>query len=67
MADDPVSSGDGKSRGSARPIRVWTLGQTVDEGVYTFDFHRDSLLGFVRALDLSDVTLVVQDWAACSA
>ena len=34
----------------------------ADEGVYTFDFHRDSLLGFVRALDLSDVTLVVQDW-----
>src|ERR1700758_5361255 len=34
----------------------------ADEGVYTFDFHRNSLLAFVRALDLSDVTLVVQDW-----
>jgi haloalkane dehalogenase len=32
------------------------------EGVYTFDFHRNSLLAFVRALDLSNVTLVVQDW-----
>jgi haloalkane dehalogenase len=34
----------------------------ADEGVYTFDFHRGSLLAFVRVLDLSDVTLVVQDW-----
>jgi pimeloyl-ACP methyl ester carboxylesterase len=34
----------------------------ADDGIYTFDFHRDSLLAFVRALDLSDVTLVVQDW-----
>jgi haloalkane dehalogenase len=34
----------------------------ADDGVYTFDFHRNSLLAFVRALDLSNVTLVVQDW-----
>jgi haloalkane dehalogenase len=34
----------------------------ADEGVYTFDFHRNSLLTFVRALELNDVTLVVQDW-----
>jgi haloalkane dehalogenase len=34
----------------------------VDESVYTFDFHRNSLLAFVRTLDLSDVVLVVQDW-----
>jgi haloalkane dehalogenase len=34
----------------------------ADEGVYTFDFHRNSLLAFVRALDLNNVTLVVQDW-----
>jgi haloalkane dehalogenase len=34
----------------------------ADEGTYTFDFHRNSLLAFVRALDLNDVTLVVQDW-----
>jgi len=34
----------------------------ADDGVYTFDFHRNSLLAFVRALDLSDITLVVQDW-----
>ncbi len=34
----------------------------ADDGVYTFDFHRDSLLAFVRALDLTGITLVVQDW-----
>ncbi len=34
----------------------------ADDRVYTFDFHRNSLLAFVRALDLTDVTLVVQDW-----
>jgi haloalkane dehalogenase len=34
----------------------------ADDRVYTFDFHRNSLLTFVRALDLTEVTLVVQDW-----
>ncbi|MGA2818827.1 MAG: haloalkane dehalogenase [Xanthobacteraceae bacterium] len=34
----------------------------ADDAVYTFDFHRGSLLALLRALDLNDVTLVVQDW-----
>jgi haloalkane dehalogenase len=34
----------------------------VDEAVYTFDFHRNSLLAFVAALDLRRITLVCQDW-----
>jgi pimeloyl-ACP methyl ester carboxylesterase len=34
----------------------------ADDRAYTFDFHRNSLLSFVRALDLKDITLVVQDW-----
>lgn len=34
----------------------------VDEDAHTFDFHRDSLVAFVAALDLTDITLVVQDW-----
>ena len=34
----------------------------VDEAVYTFDFHRDTLLAFIEALDLRNITLVVQDW-----
>ncbi|WP_170005705.1 haloalkane dehalogenase [Pseudopontixanthobacter vadosimaris] len=34
----------------------------VEDEVYTFDFHRDSLLRFIEALDLDDITLVCQDW-----
>ena len=34
----------------------------ADDAIYTFDFHRNSLLAFIRALALTDITLVVQDW-----
>jgi haloalkane dehalogenase len=34
----------------------------MDETVYTFDFHRDALLGLIAALDLRNIVLVVQDW-----
>ena len=34
----------------------------VDDDVYTWDFHRGSLTGFIERLDLMDMTLVVQDW-----
>lgn len=34
----------------------------ADEGIYTFDFHRQSLMSFIEALDLRDVALVCQDW-----
>jgi pimeloyl-ACP methyl ester carboxylesterase len=34
----------------------------VDDATYTWDFHRNALLRFVEALDLTDITLVVQDW-----
>ncbi len=34
----------------------------VDDAVYTYDFHRDALLGFVRRLGLTNVCLVCQDW-----
>ena len=34
----------------------------VDDADYTFAFHRDFLLAFVRRLDLRNITLVVQDW-----
>src|SRR4249919_3904761 len=33
-----------------------------DEAIYTFDFHRDTLLGLIEALDLRNIVLVVQDW-----
>jgi haloalkane dehalogenase len=34
----------------------------VDEAVYSFEFHRDALLGLIEALDLHNITLVCQDW-----
>ena len=34
----------------------------VDDGAYTFDFHRRSLLALIEALNLRRVALVCQDW-----
>lgn len=34
----------------------------VEDESYTFDFHRNSLLELITALNLSDITLVCQDW-----
>lgn len=34
----------------------------VEEGVYTFDFHRRTLVALLERLDLRAVTLVCQDW-----
>jgi pimeloyl-ACP methyl ester carboxylesterase len=34
----------------------------ADDAIYTFDFHRRTLLAFVAALDLRNIALVVQDW-----
>ncbi|WED20815.1 haloalkane dehalogenase [Vibrio sp. JC009] len=32
------------------------------EETYTFEFHRNYLIGLIKHLDLNNVTLVVQDW-----
>lgn len=34
----------------------------VEEAFYTFDRHRNTLIGLIRRLDLHNITLVVQDW-----
>ncbi len=34
----------------------------IDDAAYTFTFHRDMLRRFIEKLDLTDITLVVQDW-----
>ncbi len=34
----------------------------VDEAVYTFSFHRNSLIALIERLDLQHITLVCQDW-----
>jgi pimeloyl-ACP methyl ester carboxylesterase len=34
----------------------------ADESVYTFDFHRNLLIAFIDRLNLTNITLVCQDW-----
>ena len=34
----------------------------VKDRIYTFDFHRNSLIEFIEYLGLNDMTLVCQDW-----
>jgi haloalkane dehalogenase len=34
----------------------------VEEAVYTFDFHRNSLISFIEHLELKNISLVCQDW-----
>ncbi|MEI7932067.1 MAG: alpha/beta fold hydrolase, partial [Alphaproteobacteria bacterium] len=34
----------------------------VEDAAYTFAFHRNFLIAFIERLDLSNLTLVVQDW-----
>jgi len=34
----------------------------VDEAVYTFEFHRNSLIAFIEQLDPKNINLVCQDW-----
>ncbi len=33
-----------------------------DDGVYSFEFHRNSALRLIERLDLSNITIVCQDW-----
>jgi len=34
----------------------------VDDAIYTFDFHRNSIINFIQNLDLTNIILVCQDW-----
>ncbi|MFO1168033.1 MAG: haloalkane dehalogenase [Rhodoblastus sp.] len=34
----------------------------LEDGVYTFDFHRGALMALIERLSLKDMTLVCQDW-----
>jgi pimeloyl-ACP methyl ester carboxylesterase len=36
----------------------------VEEAVYTFSFHRNSVMRLVERLDLRKIILVCQDWGA---
>ncbi len=34
----------------------------VNDDIYTFDFHRNSIVNFIQNLDLNNIILVCQDW-----
>ena len=34
----------------------------VKDEIYTFDFHRNSLIEFIKLLELDNITLLCQDW-----
>ena len=34
----------------------------VDDAIYTFEFHRNSIINFIQNLDLNNIILVCQDW-----
>ena len=34
----------------------------TQDAAYTFNFHRDALLHFIKTVNLTNITLVVQDW-----
>jgi len=34
----------------------------VKDEIYTFDFHRNSLMEFIKLLELDNITLLCQDW-----
>jgi len=34
----------------------------INDKIYTFDFHRNSLIEFIKLLDLDNMTIVGQDW-----
>lgn len=34
----------------------------IEDAVYTFDFHRNALIALIERLDLTNITLVCQDW-----
>jgi len=34
----------------------------IKDEIYTFEFHRNSLIEFIKLLDLENLTLVGQDW-----
>jgi len=58
----PVFAGSG-----ARVVAPDWLGfgrsdKPVDDSSYTFNFHRNMMLALIRHLDLTNMTLVVQDW-----
>ncbi len=58
----PVWSADGHRVLAPDLFGFGRSDKPVSETAYSFGFHRDSILAFVRALNLKRLTLVVHDW-----
>jgi haloalkane dehalogenase len=58
----PVFAGSGARVVAPDFIGFGRSDKPEDEGVYTFDFHRQFLLEFIEERKLRSITLVVQDW-----
>ena len=58
----PVFAGSGDRVVAPDFLGFGRSDKPVDEATYTFEFHRNSLLDLIAALDLSNIVLVVQDW-----
>ena len=57
----PVFAASGP-RSSPGLARLRSLRQAGGRRRYTFNFHRNMMLALIRHLDLTNITLVVQDW-----
>lgn len=58
----PVFAADGSRVVAPDLFGFGRSDKPVDDAVYGFHFHRNSLLRFIERLDLRNITLVVQDW-----
>ncbi|WP_411818153.1 haloalkane dehalogenase [Hyphococcus sp. DH-69] len=58
----PVFTGAGHRAVAVDMFGFGRSDKPVDDDVYRFHFHRNSLLEFVERMDLKNVCLVVQDW-----
>jgi pimeloyl-ACP methyl ester carboxylesterase len=58
----PVFSGAGHRVVAPDLFGFGRSDKPADDAVYTFDFHRRTLVAFIEALDLRNIALVVQDW-----
>jgi pimeloyl-ACP methyl ester carboxylesterase len=58
----PVFSGAGDRVIAPDLLGFGRSDKPIDEGTYSFSFHREMLLALIKHLDLHNVRLVCQDW-----
>jgi haloalkane dehalogenase len=58
----PVFTGEGYRVVAPDYFGFGRSDKPVEEEIYTFDFHRNMLVSFIKHLELRNITLVCQDW-----